>query len=78
MATDSVIDSVEEGIHNSYIDDDDDDAVLMLPSYQLSEIELAYKSGGQDEVRTLLQSQSIEEVCTTVVVQLLATSEVKA
>lgn len=77
MATGSLSDSVEEGIHNSYIDDDDD-PVLMLPSYQLSEIDLAYKSGGQDEVRTLIQSQSMEEVCTTVVLQPLATSEVKA
>ena len=48
-------------MHNSYIDDDDD-TDLMLSSYQLSKIDLAYKSGGQDEVRTLLQSQSIEEV----------------
>ena len=51
-------------MYNSYTDDDDDDddTILMFPSYQLSEIDLAYKSGGQDEVRTLLQSQSTEEV----------------
>ena len=34
----------------------------MFPSSQLSELDLAYKRGGWDEARQLLQSQSTEEV----------------
>ena len=54
-------DSVTEGIHST--DMDDDDAVLMLPSSQLSELDQAYKSGGQDAARQLLQRQTMEQVC---------------
>lgn len=51
-----------EGIHSGGDVDDDDDIVLMLPSSQLAELDQAYKSGGQDAVRQLLQSQSMEQV----------------
>ena len=40
----------------------DDHTALMFPSSQLSELDQAYKSGGQDAVRQLLQSQSIKQV----------------
>ncbi len=42
--------------------DDDVAVLLMLPSSQLAELDQAYKSGGQDAARQLLQSQSMEQV----------------
>ena len=52
-----------EGIHSGRdADGGDDDVVLMFASSQLAELDQAYKSGGQDAVRQLLQSQSIEQV----------------
>lgn len=53
-----------EGIHSGRdVDDDgDDDIILMLPSSQLAELDQAYKSGGQDAARQVLQSQSMEQV----------------
>ena len=51
-----------EGMHSGRDIDDDDDVVLMLPSSQLAELDQAYKSGGQDAARQLLQNQSIEQV----------------
>lgn len=51
-----------EGIHSGRDADGGDDVVLMLPSSQLAELDQAYKSGGQDAARQLLQSQSMEQV----------------
>jgi hypothetical protein len=53
-----------DGIHSGRDVDgaDDDVVVLMLPSSQLAELDQAYKSGGQDAARQLLQSQSMEQV----------------
>ena len=42
----------------------DDDAVEILPSSQLSELDLAYKSGGEEAARKLLQNQPVEQVHT--------------
>lgn len=57
-------DSLTGGVHISGRDVDcgNDDVVLMLPSSQLAELDQAYKSGGQDEARQLLQNQSMEQV----------------
>ena len=55
---------MRKGIHSGrdVDDDNDDDIVLLLPSSQLAELDQAYKSGGQDAARQLLQSQSMEQV----------------
>ena len=54
-------DSDDQHISNSDVDEDRHH-IDILPSAPLSQLDLAYKSGGEDAARQLLQSQPIEQV----------------